>query len=82
VGGDLAYPLAIVVRLLGAGWIAWLVVRDMTQPWRDTVRRDGLDDPQGGILDHRRDADWMSIPPGEEGQVQPLPDEIFRKAAQ
>jgi uncharacterized membrane protein len=43
---DRFYWLAIVVRVLGEGYIAVLVVLDILQPWRDPVRADGLtDDP-------------------------------------
>jgi hypothetical protein len=35
---------------------AALVVRDVLQPERDVVRRDGVDDPAGGVLDGAPDA--------------------------
>ncbi|MFF4156874.1 glycosyltransferase family 87 protein [Streptomyces sp. NPDC001678] len=46
-----AYQLAIVVHLLGTLYLCALVVRDILKPERDVVRRDGSDDPSGGVLD-------------------------------
>ncbi|MEU8826133.1 glycosyltransferase 87 family protein [Streptomyces sp. NPDC048636] len=45
------YQLAIVVHLLGTLYLCALVVRDALVPERDPVRRDGSDDPSGGVLD-------------------------------
>ncbi|GHF43040.1 membrane protein [Streptomyces mashuensis] len=45
------YQLAIVVHLLGTLYLCALVVRDILLPERDVVRRDGSDDPSGGVLD-------------------------------
>ncbi|MFF4405156.1 glycosyltransferase family 87 protein [Streptoverticillium reticulum] len=45
------YQLAIVVHLLGTLYLCALVVRDILMPERDVVRRDGSDDPSGGVLD-------------------------------
>ncbi|MFG2114962.1 glycosyltransferase family 87 protein [Streptomyces sp. NPDC048718] len=48
--GD-GYQFAIVLHVLGALWLCALVVRDILAPDRDEVRRDGSDDPSGGVLD-------------------------------
>lgn len=64
-GDDMAYPLAIIVRIAGAGWIIWQITGDMMRPWTDPVRMGTVDDPQGGVLDHAPDAPWMSVPPAE-----------------
>ncbi|GHG59380.1 glycosyltransferase family 87 protein [Streptomyces griseocarneus] len=45
------YQLAIIVHLLGTLYLCALVVRDILMPERDVVRRDGSDDPSGGVLD-------------------------------
>ncbi|MBO0652376.1 DUF2029 domain-containing protein [Streptomyces triculaminicus] len=45
------YQLAIIVHLLGTLYLCALVVRDILKPERDVVRRDGSDDPSGGVLD-------------------------------
>ncbi|MGK5731720.1 glycosyltransferase family 87 protein [Streptomyces sp. URMC 124] len=45
------YQLAIVLHLLGTLYLCAVVVRDILMPERDVVRRDGSDDPSGGILD-------------------------------
>ena len=62
-GQDIAYPLAIIVRLAGVAWIIWQITGDMLRPWTDPVRVGSVDDPQGGVLDHAPDAAWMSQPP-------------------
>ncbi|MGW2084068.1 glycosyltransferase family 87 protein [Streptomyces sp. NPDC001880] len=45
------YQLAIALHLLGTLYFCALVVRDILMPERDVVRRDGSDDPSGGVLD-------------------------------
>ncbi|RLV01416.1 hypothetical protein CTZ27_13035 [Streptomyces griseocarneus] len=45
------YQLAIAVHLLGTLYLCAVVVRDILMPERDVVRRDGSDDPSGGVLD-------------------------------
>lgn len=50
------YMLVIVVHLLGTLYLCAMVVRDALLPEHDVVRRDGSDDPSGGVLDHADDA--------------------------
>ncbi|QLE73014.1 DUF2029 domain-containing protein [Streptomyces rectiverticillatus] len=45
------YQLAIALHLLGTLYLCAVIVRDVLMPERDVVRRDGSDDPSGGILD-------------------------------
>ncbi|MFF4216892.1 glycosyltransferase family 87 protein [Streptomyces nondiastaticus] len=45
------YQLAIALHLLGTLYLCAVVVRDVLMPERDVVRRDGSDDPSGGVLD-------------------------------
>ncbi|ARZ69055.1 glycosyltransferase 87 family protein [Streptomyces sp. HU2014] len=45
------YQLAIALHLLGTLYLCAVVVRDILLPERDVVRRDGSDDPSGGVLD-------------------------------
>lgn len=45
------YHLAIVLHLAGTLGLCVVVVRDVLRPERDPVRRDGSDDPGGGVLD-------------------------------
>ncbi|MFB6819944.1 glycosyltransferase family 87 protein [Streptomyces sp. NPDC056347] len=45
------YQLAIALHLLGTLYLCAVVVRDVLKPERDVVRRDGSDDPSGGVLD-------------------------------
>jgi uncharacterized membrane protein len=45
------YHLAILAHLLGTLYLCAVVVRDVLLPERDVVRRDGSDDPSGGVLD-------------------------------
>jgi len=42
---------AVLLRDAALLWFAGLVVRDVLHPERDLVRRDGVDDPAGGVLD-------------------------------
>ncbi|MFC7305965.1 glycosyltransferase family 87 protein [Streptomyces monticola] len=49
------YQLAILAHLLGTLYLCAMVVRDIVMPERDVVRRDGSDDPSGGVLDRARD---------------------------
>ena len=41
-------------------WVMGLVVRDMLRPEHDVVRRGGVDDPAGGILDRAPDR-WAGL---------------------
>ncbi|MBW1598811.1 glycosyltransferase family 87 protein [Streptomyces sp. JJ38] len=50
------YHLAIAVHLLGTLYLCGMVVRDALRPEHDRVRRDGSDDPSGGVLDGAPDA--------------------------
>ena len=47
------------VRLAAQGWVVALVVRDILRPASDPMRRNGHDDPTGGVLDGAPDADWV-----------------------
>jgi len=53
------YQLAIAVHLLGTLYLCALVVRDALMPERDVVRRDGSDDPSGGVLDQAPDSAFV-----------------------
>ncbi|PGH49357.1 glycosyltransferase family 87 protein [Streptomyces sp. Ru87] len=50
------YQLVILVHLLGTLYLCAVVVRDILFPERDPVRRDGSDDPSGGVLDGAPDS--------------------------
>ncbi|MFK0101294.1 glycosyltransferase family 87 protein [Streptomyces sp. NPDC091040] len=54
------YQLAIVLHLLGTLYLCAVVVRDIVMPERDGVRRDGSDDPSGGVLDGAEDVFVLS----------------------
>ncbi|WP_069813633.1 glycosyltransferase family 87 protein [Streptomyces sp. TP-A0874] len=45
------YQLIILLHLLGTAYLCAVVVRDILLPERDVVRRSGVDDPSGGVLD-------------------------------
>ncbi|MET8680401.1 glycosyltransferase 87 family protein [Streptomyces sp. NPDC004647] len=49
------YQFAILLHLLGTLYLCAVVVRDVLLPERDVVRRDGSDDPSGGVLDGAAD---------------------------
>jgi hypothetical protein len=38
-----------------------LVIRDALRPEHDPVRREGVDDPTGGVLDEALDARWYRV---------------------
>jgi uncharacterized membrane protein len=50
------YLLMVVIRDVVLTWVLALVVREMLVPREDIVRRDGVDDPAGGLLDGAPDA--------------------------
>ncbi|MER5970807.1 glycosyltransferase 87 family protein [Streptomyces sp. NPDC002055] len=50
------YQLVILIHLLGTLYLCAVIVRDALFPERDIVRRDGSDDPSGGVLDGAPDA--------------------------
>ncbi|MFD8456777.1 glycosyltransferase family 87 protein [Streptomyces antimycoticus] len=50
------YQLAIAVHLLGTLYLCALIIRDALVPERDPVRKEGADDPGGGVLDRAPDA--------------------------
>jgi len=53
-------------------WVMELVVRDVLRPKHDVVRRDGTDDPAGGILDGALDR-WD---PDRIEAAMPLPASV------
>jgi uncharacterized membrane protein len=50
------YNVAVAAHVLGTLWVVAVVVRDVCWPRYDVVRRDGSDDPHGGVLDGAPDA--------------------------
>ncbi|GAA2708742.1 MULTISPECIES: glycosyltransferase 87 family protein [Streptomyces] len=64
------YQLAIVAHLLGTLYLCALVVRDIWFPERDVVRRDGSDDPSGGVLDGAPDI-WVPGSVRRERRTEP-----------
>ncbi|SCK22473.1 Uncharacterized membrane protein [Streptomyces sp. WMMB 714] len=67
------YQLVILVHILGTLYLCALVVRDALLPERDVVRRDGSDDPAGGVLDRAPDVFVRGRRVTEE--QQPVPPE-------
>ncbi|WP_284577358.1 glycosyltransferase 87 family protein [Streptomyces sp. 2P-4] len=67
------YQLAIAVHLLGTLYLCALVVRDILMPERDVVRRDGSDDPSGGVLDGAGDV--FTLADALRGQRQEEPEQ-------
>ncbi|MCA6093958.1 glycosyltransferase 87 family protein [Streptomyces sp. SCA3-4] len=67
------YQLAIVLHLLGTLYLCGLVVRDILLPERDVVRRDGSDDPSGGVLDGAPDI-WVLGPAGRRERPAEVSD--------
>lgn len=54
------YQVAIAAHLLATLYLCAVVVRDILLPERDVVRRDGSDDPSGGVLDRAEDVFVLS----------------------
>ncbi|GAA2443205.1 glycosyltransferase 87 family protein [Actinomadura vinacea] len=50
-----AYSVALLARFLTVAMLAILVVWDILRPSDDIVRKDGVDDPAGGVLDNAPD---------------------------
>ena len=49
------YLTSMFIRDAALLWVMGLVVRDMVRPGFDVVRRNGVDDPAGGVLDGAAD---------------------------
>lgn len=56
---DRVYWLAVFVRLGTEAWIVFKVVQAIVRPNEDVIRRDGSDDPTGGVLDGAEDDAWV-----------------------
>lgn len=65
------YQLVILVHIVGTLYLCALVVRDALLPERDVVRRDGSDDPSGGVLDRAPDVFVRGKRVAEEQQPAP-----------
>lgn len=59
-GQERLYWWAVFFRIGVQLWLCGRVVQDMFAPGRDVIRFGGLDDPDGGILDHAPDAPWVT----------------------
>ena len=57
------YFTALLARFLTLVLLCALVVRDILRPSADLVRRDGQDDPAGGVLDGTPDKVTLRPPP-------------------
>ncbi|NLU76114.1 DUF2029 domain-containing protein [Streptomyces sp. HNM0575] len=71
------YQLVIIAHLLGTLYLCAVVVRDVLMPERDVVRRDGTDDPGGGVLDRAPDVFTLVPATGPRGasHTKPVPFE-------
>ena len=54
--GEDGYGVTVLAHIAGTLWLMAMVVRDILRPEPDPVRRDGSDDPGGGVLDRAPDA--------------------------
>jgi uncharacterized membrane protein len=57
------YYTALLSRFLTVALLGALVVRDILRPEKDVVRRDGDDDPAGGVLDGAPDTITLRLRP-------------------
>ncbi|MFS0695931.1 glycosyltransferase family 87 protein [Streptomyces nitrosporeus] len=69
------YQVAIALHLLGTLYLCAVVVRDILMPERDPVRRDGSDDPSGGVLDGAPDTVALGRAVREPGRPEEAGDE-------
>ena len=60
VGPQRLYWAAVVIRIAVQVWLCVRVIWDIYHPRRDIVRSGGRDDPDGGVLDGRPDAAWVT----------------------
>jgi uncharacterized membrane protein len=75
------YHLAILVHLLGTLYLCAVVVRDVLLPERDVVRRDGSDDPSGGVLDGAQDVFVLAHHGGPHHATHPEGTQVHWGAA-
>lgn len=68
---DRLYWVAIGVHLVATAGYGGLVVRDILRPRHDPVRRDGSDDPGGGVLDGAPDR--LILNRSRRSSASPLP---------
>ncbi|GAA3067925.1 glycosyltransferase 87 family protein [Streptomyces roseofulvus] len=68
------YHVAIVLHLLGTLYLCAMVVRDALAPEKDPVRRDGSDDPSGGVLDGTSDVFVVGRAAHPARHAAPAPD--------
>ncbi len=80
------FLFAVAIRDAAVIALVWLVVRDVLRPEHDVVRRGGVDDPAGGVLNGADDSfvldprpRWLAKAAAEEGDV--LGDAIGRGLA-
>ncbi|WP_329039140.1 glycosyltransferase 87 family protein [Streptomyces sp. NBC_00178] len=67
------YQVAILLHLLGTLYLCAMVVRDILRPEKDPVRRDGADDPSGGVLDRAPDKVALPGPAGRRAAGNTAP---------
>ncbi|SCK14642.1 glycosyltransferase family 87 protein [Streptomyces sp. WMMB 322] len=67
------YQLVILVHLLGTLYLCAVVIRDVLTPERDVVRRDGSDDPGGGVLDRAPDVFTLGGGGHRAPRTKPVP---------
>ncbi|MDQ1604108.1 MAG: hypothetical protein QOE01_1953, partial [Actinomycetota bacterium] len=54
--GTTPYDMSVLAHIAATLYLVVMVVRDIVRPEHDIVRRDGADDPGGGVLDGEPDA--------------------------
>jgi len=72
------FLLAVTVRDIAVITLMGLVVRDVLRPGHDVVRRSGLDDPAGGVLDGAPDVHLL-VPRRRSHADEPTPDDVPRE---
>jgi uncharacterized membrane protein len=57
------YDLTVLAHIAATLYLVVMVVRDIVRPSHDIVRRDGVDDPAGGVLDGAPDVLRLRVAP-------------------
>jgi uncharacterized membrane protein len=65
------FTSAVVLRDLAVLALCVVIVRQIHRPAEDPVRRDGIDDPAGGIIDRAEDPLLPWLPPALQPRVAP-----------
>jgi uncharacterized membrane protein len=70
--GTTPYDMSVLAHIAATLYLVVMVVRDIVRPEHDIVRRDGADDPGGGVLDGEPDAFRLRVGSAAAGDRDPV----------